>query len=157
MINLIQEWLELSNICHQRSGMEHIMEQNLMSIHSERLVMNCLKSIQPGNIILYMYNQKVAYKIYNFRKKYPSDNISDEYLRNKYKRIETLLKSMKSKFFEDRPHCYQVLKERDEWITCLDKIEETEEYKEFVDRLHNNSITDESLVKYSKYHFKSSL
>ena len=78
-------------------------------------------------------------------------------MRNKYKRIETLLKSMKSKFFEDRPHCYQVLKERDEWITSLDEIEETEEYKEFVDRLHNNSITDESLVKYSKYHFKSSL
>ena len=101
-----------------------------------------------------MYNQKVSYKIYNFRKKYPSDNISDEYLRNKDKRIETLLKSMKSKFFEDRPHCYQVLKERDEWITSLDNIEETEEYKEFVDRLHNNSITDESLVKYAKYHLK---
>ena len=102
-----------------------------------------------------MYNQKVSYKIYNFRKKYPSDKISDEYLRNKYKRIETLLKSMKSKFFEDRPHCYQVLEERDEWITSLNNIKETEEYKEFFDRLQNNSITDESFVKYAKYHFKS--
>ena len=101
-----------------------------------------------------MYNQKVSYKIYNFRKKFPSDKISDDYLRNKYKRIETLLKSMQSEVIDERPDCYQVLEERDEWITSLDNIEETEEYKEFVDRLNNNSITDESLVKYAKYHFK---
>ena len=95
-----------------------------------------------------------SYIIFNFRKMFPSDKINDEYLRKKYKRIETLLKSMQSEVIDDRPDCYQVLEERDEWITSLDNIEKTEEYKEFVDRLHNNSITDESLVKYAKYHFK---
>ena len=95
-----------------------------------------------------------SYIIFNFRKKFPSDKISDEYLRIKYKRIETLLKSMQSEVIDERPDCYQVLRDRDEWITSLDNIKETEEYKEFVDRLHNNSITDESLVKYAKYHLK---
>ena len=60
---------------------------------------------------------------------------------------------MQSEVTDERPDCYQVLRDRDEWITSLDNIEETEEYKKFVDRLNNNSITDESLVKYAKYHF----
>ena len=61
---------------------------------------------------------------------------------------------MQSEVIDERPDCYQVLEERDQWITSLDNIEKTEEYKEFVDRLHNNSITDESLVKYAKYHLE---
>ena len=101
-----------------------------------------------------MYNQNVSYKIYNFRKKYPSDNISDEYLRNKYKRIETLLKSMKSEVCDGRPDCYKVLEQKDNWVTNLDNIEEKKQYKEFVNQLNNNSNTDESLVKYAKYHLE---
>ena len=95
--------------------------------------------------------------IWKFRKKFPSDKINDEYLRNKYKRIETLLKSMQSEVIDERPDCFKISEERDEWIPNLDNIEKTEEYKEFVDRLNNNSITDESLVKYAKYHFSSIL
>ena len=91
------------------------------------------------------------------RKEFPSDKINDEYLKNKYKRIETLLKSMKSKILENRPNCYKLLEEGDKWVTSLDNIEETEEYKEFINQFHNNSINDESLVKYAKYHFKSRL
>ena len=115
--------------------------------------MNCLKSIPPSNMTLFMYNQNISYKIFNFRKKYPSDKISDEYLRNKYKRIETLLKSMQSEFCDERPDCYKVLEQKDNWVTNLDNIEEKKQYKEFVNQLNNNSNTDESLVKYAKYHF----
>ena len=90
------------------------------------------------------------------RKKYPSDKISDEYFRRKYKRIETLLKSMQSEVCDERPDCCLVLEERDQWVMTLDDIREAEEYEEFVKELNNSSITDESLVKYSKYHFELS-
>ena len=61
---------------------------------------------------------------------------------------------MKSNFFEERPDCCDVLEERDKWVMSFDNIRESEEYKEFVKQLNNNSITDESLVIYAKYHFK---
>ena len=61
---------------------------------------------------------------------------------------------MKVKFFEERPDCCDVLGKRDEWMMSFDNIRESDEYKEFVNRLHNNLITDESLVKYAKYHFE---
>ena len=87
-----------------------------------------------------------------YRKKYQSDKISDDYLKNKFKQFEKLLKSMKSKLFEERPDCCDVLEERNKWIMSLDNIRESEEFKEFVDELHNNLITDDSIVKYAKYH-----
>ena len=73
-------------------------------------------------------------------------------MRRKYERIETLLKSMQSVVIDERPDCYQVLEERDDWVMSLDNIRETKEYKEFVNRLHNNSITDQFIAKYAKYH-----
>ena len=61
---------------------------------------------------------------------------------------------MQSEICDERPDCCLVLEERDQWVISLDDIRESEEYKEFVDKSHNNSISDESLVKYAKYHFQ---
>ena len=61
---------------------------------------------------------------------------------------------MQSEVCDERPDCCLVLEERDQWVISLDDIRESEEYKEFVNKLHNNSISDESLVKYAKYHFQ---
>ena len=63
------------------------------------------------------------------------------------------MKSMQTEVPEERPDCCHVLEERDKWITSLDNIRESEEFKEFVNQLQNNSITDKSIVKYAKYHF----
>ena len=60
---------------------------------------------------------------------------------------------MQSEVCDERPDCCHVLEEKDEWITSLDVFRESEEFKEFVNQLHNNSINDESLVNYAKYHF----
>ena len=75
-------------------------------------------------------------------------------MKRKYKRIETLLKSMQSEVCDERPDCCLVLEERDQWVMSLDDIREAEEYQDFVNRLHNGCIYDESLVKYAKYNFE---
>ena len=61
---------------------------------------------------------------------------------------------MQSMVCDERPDCCLVLEERDQWVISLDDIIELKQYKEFVKQLHNNSISDESLVKYAKYHFE---
>ena len=61
---------------------------------------------------------------------------------------------MQSEVCDERPDCCLVLGERDQWIMTLDDIRKAEEYEEFVKQLYNNCITDESLVKYAKYHFE---
>ena len=61
---------------------------------------------------------------------------------------------MQSEVCDERPDCCLVLEEREVWVLTLDDIREVEEYEEFVKQLHNNSITEESLVKYTKYHFE---
>ena len=114
--------------------------------------MICLKLIQQGNT--FNISQDLTKTMSFFRKKFPSEKISDNFLKNKYKRIETLLKSMQFEVCDERPDCYQVLEERDEWITSLDNIKETDEYEVFVNQLNNISINDESLAKYVKYHFE---
>ena len=85
---------------------------------------------------------------------FPSDKIIDIHLKSQFKNFETSLKSMKSEYFEERPDCCDVLAKRDDWLMSLDNISESEEYKEFVNRLHNGCNYDESLVKYAKYHFQ---
>ena len=61
---------------------------------------------------------------------------------------------MKSDFCEERADCCHVLEERYKWIMSLFDIRESKEYKDFINQYNNNSITDESLVKYAKYHFQ---
>ena len=123
-----------------------------MSILSQKLVMNYLKLMKQGNLTL--FHIKILLKMLIYRKKFPSDKIIDPYFKNKFKHFETLLKSMKSEYFEERPDCCDVLAKRDDCLMSLDTIRETKEYKEFFKLLHNNSISDELLVKYAKYHFQ---
>ena len=86
------------------------------------------------------------------RKKYPSEKISDDFLKNKFKHFEKLLKSMKSKVCDERPDCCHVLGKRNKWIISLDNIKETKEYNDFINYSKDNSINEE-LVNYAKYHF----
>ena len=76
-------------------------------------------------------------------------------MKSKFKRFETLLKSMQTEVCEDRPDCCDVIAMKDEWIMSLDDIQESAEFREFVNQLNNNSNTDDSIVKYAKYHFNS--
>ena len=88
-----------------------------------------------------------------FRSVYPTNNISDEYLKNKYKEIEAILKNMQSIVCNERPDCCLVLEERDKWIISLDRIKETKEYNDFINQLIINS-NNEELINYTKYHLK---
>ena len=86
------------------------------------------------------------------REKCPSDKICDDYLENKFKQFETILKSMQLEVCEERPDCCHVLEERNEWIISLDIIKKTKEYNDFINYSTNNSINEE-LVNYAKYQF----
>ena len=54
----------------------------------------------------------------------------------------------------ERPDCCHIIQTKDEWIMSLMSIKETNEYKKFIEYLNNNTITEESLVKYAKYHLE---
>ena len=59
---------------------------------------------------------------------------------------------MKSEDCDERPECRQVLQEKDQWIPSFEYISNTEEYKEIITRMSDNSSVEIPLRIYSRYH-----
>ena len=61
---------------------------------------------------------------------------------------------MLSEESEKRPDCFLILKERNKWITTIEKDEKSE-YNAMFKRLKNSvNKSDESLRRYASYHLK---
>ena len=72
----------------------------------------------------------------------PSNNIEDNHLRDKYRIIEEILKSMQSMVINKRPDCCDVIENRCEWNLSKNELNNTEEFiKEKIDLIHPFQLT----------------